>query len=131
MPQQKTKKIAASILRIQDFFRKNIKWFIGSFQPEESPFHSNRLEIGAADSFILDIERQELHHHEKATEYYICLRGQVEVAFTDQSIILTPFDLLKIPPGLQHRITKYSNDVRILLIKDRATIDRQDKKIVP
>lgn len=43
-----------------------------------------------------------LHYHEKEHDYFLCVRGRMQVWAGEESRILTPGDVASVPPGVVH-----------------------------
>ncbi len=54
-----------------------------------------------------------LHDHQRTVETFMCLSGRYEIIWGnngEESIILEPFDLISIPPGVYRRFRNASDD---------------------
>ena len=64
----------------------------------ETPECSLRLLKLAKDKFV------HLHHHHKTTQIYFILEGTARATVDDKSVVLKPYQILRVPPDALHSI---------------------------
>lgn len=71
----------------------------------------------------------EWHQHETEDEFYLVLKGQLNIEFQKESIILEEGDLFIVPRNTNHRLIA-AQDVHLLIIEPKSTlnIDKADKE---
>ena len=62
------------------------------------------------------------HFHENEDELFWVIRGELELHFRDQTIILQPGELLVVPRGVEHKPVA-SNECEIVLFEPASTLN--------
>ena len=60
------------------------------------------------------------HHHERADELFLVVRGRMRVELRDRTIDLAPGELVVIPRGMEHR-TAADEEAEVLIFEPAAT----------
>ncbi len=83
-------------------------WFIGNFEP--SLYKTNDVEVGI--KLYKKGDKEESHHHKRATEFTVVLNGEVEMTGKRYK----EGDIIKINPGVSSDFTAIT-DVTTVVIK--------------
>lgn len=62
------------------------------------------------------------HHHEKADELFLVVKGQLLIKFRDTEISLDEGELIVIPKGVDH-LPIATNEVHVILIEPKDTLN--------
>lgn len=103
------------------------KWFVGPFEPEDSDTFSHTIEIGYVNLQQVESTDQ-LHFHSRADEFYLLLKGQMQIEVGEVMLEVFAGQLLRVPPYVPHLIRWVQPGTQIVLIKAPPGLD--DKTIV-
>lgn len=116
------------MLNIKEERQAGKKWFVSKFALASSAFANQNIKVGSVDNAIMMNRKHELHYHRTITEIYIVLAGEVFIQLDNSQRKLEKNDLLCVCPGTPHRITHWSLNAEIILIKDHS--DPSDKVVL-
>jgi mannose-6-phosphate isomerase-like protein (cupin superfamily) len=107
------------------------RWIIGGPPqvPEDSPFYSEQIQIAYVKNIkrgILDKEPDH-YHTSPIEEFYLVLKGSLEVRVKNEVITVKPMQILAIPPGARHKIINHSQSLQYFTI--RAPVSTEKTKI--
>ncbi|MGE0085717.1 MAG: cupin domain-containing protein [Desulfococcaceae bacterium] len=67
------------------------------------------------------------HQHESEDELYLVLKGQLNIEFQNETVILNEGDLFIIPSGTGHRLIA-AQDVHLLIVEPKSTLNMDRMK---
>lgn len=104
-----------ALIDLEEEKKKGNKWIFGKFHNEESNYFSDEIEIGyvTANKYIKD----QLHYHTHTQEYYVVMRGEMEIRVDEEILKVLSGQMVLIRPFTPHMIIQTSIDTGILLIK--------------
>jgi quercetin dioxygenase-like cupin family protein len=77
----------------------------------------SHVELPECSIRIIAMETTEavaLHYHERATQIYTVLRGEVEVRVGEQRMLLRPYETTRIVPNTSHNVRPINGAARVL-----------------
>ncbi|GEM_PF-1865313 len=85
----------------------------------------NGLPLAIARPVTKEVHPKEsVHYHQKATEFYIFLRGKAEMQVNNELVQVSAGDVLVIEPGEKHKISKIIEEVDYITIRDTVEEDK-------
>jgi mannose-6-phosphate isomerase-like protein (cupin superfamily) len=67
------------------------------------------------------------HRHEETDDFFLVLKGTLEIQMRDRTVTLGPGELFVVPRGVEH-CPKAREEVHVLLIEPRGTPNTGDTK---
>ena len=67
------------------------------------------------------------HKHDDADDFFLVIKGQLDIELRDRTVTLGPGELFIVPKGVEHRPVA-KEEVEILLIEPTGTPNTGDKK---
>ena len=67
------------------------------------------------------------HKHEETDDFFLVLKGTLEIQMRDRTVTLGPGEMFVVPRGVEH-CPKASEEVHVLLIEPRGTPNTGDLK---
>jgi mannose-6-phosphate isomerase-like protein (cupin superfamily) len=61
------------------------------------------------------------HSHPDTDDFFLCLKGEVDIELRDGVVTLRPGDLYVVPAGVEHRPVARKGEAHLLLIELRGT----------
>lgn len=77
----------------------------------------SHVELPECSIRIIGMEAMEavaLHYHERFTQIYTILRGEVEVRVGEQRMTLRPYETIRIPPMTPHSVRPSDTAARVM-----------------
>jgi mannose-6-phosphate isomerase-like protein (cupin superfamily) len=122
--------VKTAILNLKDPKNMN-RWIIGGPPqvPKDSPFHSEQIQIAYVKNIPKDILTKEPEHYHTShiEEFYLVLKGTLEVKVENDIMTIKPTQILAIPPGTRHKIVNHSQQLQYFTI--RAPISTEKTKV--
>jgi mannose-6-phosphate isomerase-like protein (cupin superfamily) len=69
----------------------------------------------------------EWHHHKAEDEFYLVLKGQLNVELEDESVVLDEGDLFVVPRNRGHRLLA-AQEVHLMIIEPKSTLHGETVK---
>jgi mannose-6-phosphate isomerase-like protein (cupin superfamily) len=74
------------------------------------------------------------HHHELEDELFLITRGTLRMRLRDRDVLLKEGEFLIVPKGLEHMPVAETNEVHIVLLEPKSTLNTgnvQNERTVP
>ena len=98
---------------------------LGQFDTQWSP----RIVAGynGNDVMVVKVEGEFVwHSHPDTDDFFLCLKGTVDIELRDRVVTLNPGDLYVVPAGVEHRPVARNGEAHLLLIEPRGTPNTGD-----
>lgn len=66
------------------------------------------------------------HKHDESDDFFLVLRGELDIELRDRTVTLKPGELFIVPKGVEHRPYARKGEVQILLIEPTGTPNTGD-----
>lgn len=122
--------VEVAVLNLKDAVNMN-RWIVGGPPqvPEDSPFHSEQIQIAYVKNIQEGILTKEPEHYHTLPieEFYLVLKGTLKAKVENTIITIKPMQILAIPPKTCHKIVNHSQRLQYFTI--RAPISTEKTKI--
>jgi mannose-6-phosphate isomerase-like protein (cupin superfamily) len=103
----------------------NLAEKLGAFSDHWSP--RTVAQFNDNDVMVVKVQGEFVwHRHEETDDFFLVLKGELEIELRDRTVTLSPGEMFVVPKGVEHRPVA-RKEVHLLLIEPRGTPNTGDQ----